>query len=82
MGDLRLKEEYNYYIENQEALKKDYLGKFLVIKNKMIMGSYLSLEEALVNALKTEKAGTFLVQLCDEDEQIPTQTFHSRVYFN
>jgi len=75
-----LKEEFEYYKENQEKLVKQYNGKFIVIKNKQVLGAY---EDTLIAVTETEKAGveigTFLVQKVEPGDDAYTQTFHSRV---
>ena len=82
MSDLKLKEEYDYYIANYESFKNEFAGMFIVIKNKKILGTYANIEDALKETLKTEDAGTFLIQFCDGNDVVTTQTFHSRVRFH
>ncbi len=77
----RLEEELNYYIENQDELVKKYEGKYLVIKDKKVVGVYDSELEAYNDAKSKFKAGTFLIQPCMPGSESYTQTFHSRVMF-
>jgi hypothetical protein len=60
------KQDYKYFWRNMEKLYKEYGHRFLVIKNKGVLGAYDTFREALDNASKTEKIGTFLVQECFE----------------
>lgn len=76
-----LKEEYSYYLEHQAELLEKYEGKFLVIKNKNIIGVYNNQEDAYNESKKTNELGSFLIQLCSRDLGTATQTFHSRVSF-
>lgn len=76
-----LKEEFEYYLAHQEELVKQYRGKFLVIKNKQIIGVYGSELEAYTNTLRSEDAGTFLIQECQAGSENYTQTFRTRVIF-
>jgi hypothetical protein len=78
LSDVKLNEEYDFYVENHAALTREYAGKFVVIKNQKVLGAHDSREEALIATLETEDAGAFLVQFCAEDGQVPTQRFHSR----
>ena len=56
--------DYDFFINNLGALYKEYGHRFLVIKNEKVIGAYNSFDDALTEALKTEKLGTFLVQEC------------------
>ena len=76
-----LEKEFNYYIEHQNELVKKYGGKFVVIKDSKVLGSYDSEIEAIDKTIKKHKPGTFLVQLCEAGDESYTQTFHSRVMF-
>ncbi|MFH1005430.1 MAG: hypothetical protein V1781_08080 [Bacteroidota bacterium] len=68
---------------NQLELVKLHLGKYLVIKDEKVIGSYDSREQTLTETTKTHPLGTFLVQLCSPGDTAYSQTFHSRViYFN
>lgn len=77
-----LTEEFEYYIDNQSELIKKYENKFLIIKDKSILGAYDSFEEALKQSQKKKLIpGTYLIQHCTPGEESYTQTFHSRVIF-
>jgi len=78
----KLKEEFEYYIKNQEALLKDYNGKFIVIKEQKVIGSYSSQLEAYNETKKNHEVGTFLIQFCTPGNSAYTQSFHSRVSFS
>lgn len=78
---MTLEEDFNFFIENQEKLVKDYLGKVLVIKDKEVVGVHNSEQEAYSDATKKYEMGTFLIQKCLPGEENYTQTFHSRVAF-
>ena len=74
-----LEKEFKYYLDNQADLVKKYNGKFLVIKNESVIGSYPSHAEAYNAAIKTEELGTFLIQHCNAGNDSYSQTFHSQV---
>jgi len=76
-----LRDEFKYYLENQAELVKKYNGKFLVIKNKTVVESFDTLEEAYDYAVDKYELGTFLLQECSPGKSGYTQTFHSRVQF-
>lgn len=76
-----LKKEFEYYIKHQRELVKQYNGKFIVIKNKTVIGAYDDEEAAIIETTKEHKMGTFLLQKCEPGAENYTQTFHSRVSF-
>jgi len=76
-----LNKEYQYFENNRLELLKKYRGKFIVIKADKVVGSYDNEVQAYIGSIKSHKPGTFLIQLCLPDKEIPTQVFHSRVIF-
>lgn len=73
---------YEYYLANHDQLCEKYLNKFIIIKDKNVCGSYDTFEEAIEEAQKMYKLGTFIIQECTKDVDTPTQVFHSRVIAN
>lgn len=76
-----IEEEFQYFIDHQDELVKQYNGKFIVIKNKEVIGAYDEELQAYQETIKDHKEGTFLIQECLPGEESYTQTFHSRVIF-
>lgn len=76
-----LKDQFNWYLENQSDLVKKYNGKFLVIKDKTVVGVYDQEDIALIDAENKYGLGSFIIQECSPGEGSYTQTFHSRVIF-
>jgi hypothetical protein len=74
-----LEAEFDYYLRHQEDLVKRFNGKFIVIKDQKVVGSYDTEAEAIKEASKQHELGTFLVQKCEPGKDSYTQTFHSRV---
>lgn len=77
----KLDNEYAYFKENRAQLLKQYRGKFIVIIGKEVVGSYDDDAQAYANTIKDHELGTFLIQLCLPDKELPPQVFHSRVVF-
>jgi predicted aspartyl protease len=77
----QLKKEFQYYLENQAELVKQYNGKFIVIKDNKVIGTYDSELEAVTETSKQHELGTFLVQKCEPGTSSYTQTYHSRAMF-
>lgn len=72
---------FNYYLEHQKELVKEYDGKYLIITSEG-GGAYDSLNEGYEVALKTYGKGNFMLQLCSEGEKDYSQRFYtSRVVF-
>jgi hypothetical protein len=78
---MELRREFDYYLQHQDDLVRQYKGKFIVIKNEQVIGAYDSETEAITTTLKEHELGTFLVQKCEPGAESYTQTFHSRVVF-
>jgi len=76
-----LKDEFQYYIQNQNELVSKYDGKFLVIKDQKVVGVFDNKVEAFENSKEKYELGSFLIQLCTPGNSAYTQTFHSRVSF-
>lgn len=76
-----LKNEFQYYLDNQDELVKLYNGKQLVIKDQTVQGDFDTIEEAYEFASNKFELGTFIIQECSPGENGYTQTFHSRVQF-
>jgi hypothetical protein len=81
MEKLELEKEFNYYLERQEELVKKYSGKFIVIKNREVIGVFDSELEAIEKTAEKYELGTFLVQKCEPGSESYTETYHSRVTF-
>ncbi len=77
----QLRKEFEYYLEHQNELVKQYNGKFIVIKNNKVIGAYDSELEAVTNTSRQHELGTFLVQKCEPGTSGYTQTYHSRAIF-
>ncbi len=77
-----LEKEFNYYLDNQSELVEKYNGKFLVIKEDQVIGTYDSESVALFETEKAHEKGTFLIQFCESGDESYTQSFHSRVVFS
>jgi len=76
-----LENEFNYYLDHQDEFVKQYNGKFIIIKGDKILGAYDTELEAIEQASKMERLGTFLVQKCEQGKASYTQNYHSRVAF-
>jgi len=82
MANGYLQKQLDYFKAHQNKLVKKYKGRFLVIKDQEIQGSYDTEIEAYTNAKKKFELGTFLIQQCLPGQESYTQTFHSRVAFS
>lgn len=76
-----LQSMFEYYLQNQEELVKQYNGNFLVITKDGVQGAYATKDEAYFAASKQFGVGNFILQLCTEGDNAYTQTFHSRVIY-
>ena len=72
---------YEYFSDNFQVLFEKHADKFLVIKDQNVIGVYDSFDEAYSETVKKEKLGTFLIQLCRNDETTINQFYSSNVVF-
>ena len=77
-----LEKEFRHYIDHQDELVKKYAGKYVVIKDCLVIGVYDNELAAVDDAQKKYELGTFLVQKVEPGIESYTQTFHSRVVFS
>jgi hypothetical protein len=76
-----VKEEFHWYLSNQNELVKKYNGKVLVIKDNQVVGTFSNDEEAYFDSVSKYELGTFMIQKCTEGVEAYTQQFSSRVVF-
>lgn len=79
MTGTALKKEFEYFKQHQDELVEKYEGKFVVIADEKVLGTYGSEMEAYRESQKSHPLGTFLIQKCIPGTEGYTQTFHSRV---
>jgi hypothetical protein len=77
-----LEKEFQYYRDHQKELVTKYRDKYIVIIEENVVGAYDSELEAYNKTKANHQVGTFLIQLCSDDPDVYTQTFHSRVNFS
>lgn len=78
----QLEKEFKYYLDKQDKLVKEFNGKFIVIKNREVIGAYDTEVEAIEKTSEKHELGTFLVQKCEPGSASYTQSYHSRVAFS
>lgn len=77
-----LRDEFDYYLENQDSMVEKYDGKVVVIKDKSVIGSYSDEGEAVAATLPEHELGTFLVQRVSAgDEAYTIRLASSRAFF-
>lgn len=72
-----MKKDFIYFVDNHDDFVKKYNGKFVVIKNKKVLGAYKDPLEAIKKTAKKEKLGTFIVQKVAPGSDSYTTTFSS-----
>lgn len=77
-----LEKEFQYYLDHQDELVKEYDGKFIVIKDGKVLGNYDDELTAVTETEKSHELGSFLVQKVSEGDSAYSQTFHSRAVFS
>ena len=75
-------DDFKWFVGNQGDLYKLYPNKYLLIMNKEVLATADNIADALeIASSKGLEPGTYIIQLCGEDEWAYTQVFHSRVSF-
>ena len=76
--DQNLQDNYDFFITNKDKLFKQYPNKFIVIKDKEIIGVYDDQVTAYTTTTKDNEPGTFIIEKCSPSST-DVQVFHSRV---
>ena len=75
-----LEKEYQWFLENYNALFNQYGHAFLAIKNGAVLGVYQSYAEGVKKTLLSEEPGTFIVQKCNGEESAYTNYISSMCF--
>ena len=78
---IALKDEFDFYLANQDAMVERYDGKIIVIKAREVIGVYDSELAAFMETVKHHERGTFMIQRVSPGDEAYTATFNSRVVF-
>ena len=76
-----IKENFQFYLDNQEDLVKRFDGRVLVIHNLEVAGDFDSTGEAYVFGVKNYGEGSFLIQRCSPGEKDYTAVYNSQAVF-
>ena len=77
-----LQKEFDFYLAHQDEMVEKYDGRYIVIKNEIVLGDYDDELTAVTKTTESHPLGTFLVQKVSEGDSEYSQTFHSRVVFS
>ena len=79
---MSLQNEFQWYLDHQNELVKQYNGKYLVISGGLVIYSSENKEAAYQKGIEKAGAGKFILQLCTPGTEAYTRTFHThRVHF-
>lgn len=76
---IKVKELFQYYLDNQSELVKEYNNKYLVISDNNVVESFDSEDEGYYYAIEKYGLGNFILQLCTPGEEAYTQHFYSPI---
>lgn len=62
------KECFDWYLANRDSVVSGHIGKSVVIRDNTVLAYYDSDRDA-IDAMKSEPAGSFIIQRCLPDEQ-------------
>ena len=74
-----LRDDFQYYLKEQDMLVEEYAGKVIAIKDGSVLGAYDSHLEAFTETTKQHERGTFIIQLVSKGNEAYTATFYSPV---
>lgn len=76
-----LEKEFDWFLNHHDELVKKYNGRFVVIKNFVVLGDFENTGQAIEEMKKQgHELGTFIVQEVSPGNAAYTATFHSLVY--
>lgn len=79
---MSIQSNFNYFKANRDAIIKDHLNQFVVIKDESVIGYYTSEQEALkIMASKGFPLGSFNIQKCITAEEGRALYYTRRVAF-
>lgn len=67
-------EDFAWFVENYDSIFKRYGHKFIVIKNKVILGVYDDIITAIDKTSESYELGSFIVQECNGDPSAYTSS--------
>lgn len=73
--------DYEWFLEHFSELFNKFGNRYVAIKNKTVLGAYSTYAEGVNTTLKTEQIGTFIVQLCGNDESAYTNYISSMNFY-
>lgn len=74
-----VKENFEWFLENQGELLEEYSGRYLVIEQCSVKAAFGSEIEALQHAGSHFEPGTYIVQYCTPGDSAYSTTYFSRV---
>lgn len=73
--DIQLQKELEFYLKQSDDWKKQNYGKFVLIKDQKIHGTFESYEDALKEAVEKFGNTKFLIQEIGSEDRINYSTF-------
>ena len=75
-----IKDDFKYYIANQDEIIKDHINDYVVIKNAAVIG-YFKEEMDAFRAMKDHELGTYIVKKCQNPGTDTITYYNNRVSF-
>ena len=72
-----LEKEFQYIVDNQTDLFKQFPDQYIVIKNQKVIGVYDNKIDAYFETQQEHELGSFLIQFCSLDPEAFNQDFTS-----
>jgi len=68
--------DFDWFMDNMPDFYKKYGARFLVVKDKTVLGAYDTFREGVNAAKQKEPPGTFIVQQCFENREKAIRHIH------
>ena len=72
-----LEKEFQYFVDNQNDLFKQFPGQYIVIKDQKVIGVYDNKIDAYFETQKEHVLDSFLIQYCSLSQETFTPYFGS-----
>lgn len=72
-----LEKEFQYFVDNQNDLFKQFPDQYLVIKDQKVIGVYDNKIDAYFETQEEHELGSFLIQFCSLNPETFNQDFTS-----
>ena len=75
-----VRDNFDYYMANQDEIVRNHLGEFVVIKDSAVAGYYKT-DSAALKAMKGNELETFIIHKCEAPGTDVVMFYNNQVAF-